>query len=101
MQDFIKTPSGTLVRLSTIGTVKCTGKHFAITDKNMGALIDYLVCPQGVGEAFRDALIDLILNPAPKGAVVQPDWVAIAVRVDPEWATKVGWTAEIADGEDR
>ena len=92
MPGYLRTPNGNLVLVDNIATVQASTKHLALTDKNRGGLLDYFVCPSDIAEAFRDAIIALILNPDPRGSVAQPDWVAIALRINPQWVADIGWT---------
>jgi len=93
MTNYILTPKGDLVAASMIGRVRANDTGLLILGKGSDELIEYEQCPRDVAKAWRDALIEYLmqLQQRPGRAVEAPNWRQIAGKVDPTWAKGKGF----------
>jgi hypothetical protein len=92
MAKYIITPKGDLVDISVVGRVRASDTGLLILGKGSDELIEYEQCPREVAKAWRDALVEYMLQLQNRRPAEPPKWGEIAVKTDLNWARSKGYS---------
>ena len=93
--SFFTDPEGNLFSTERVGGVKAVSSGFVVLGSGVDEVLSYTETPPEVAIEWRDALNQLLLNGHRSRRCQDIDWLALAARVAPDWATSNGYVPAI------